>query len=64
MPDRRIDQRACFLNIKVCLKGMFKLTVDIKFTIHFCHISTKFFIENDLNLGFNGARRHFYLLRI
>ena len=40
------------------------LTVDIKFTIYFCRISTKFSIENDLNLGFNGARRHFYLLLI
>ena len=50
MPDCRID----FLNIKVCLKGMFKLPVDIKLTIHFCHhISTNFFIENDLNSGFS-----------
>ena len=40
------------------------LTVDIKFTIYFCRISTEFSIENDLNLGFNGARRHFYLLWI
>ena len=55
MPDCRIELRPCFLCIKVCLKRMFKLTADIKFTIYFCCISTNFSIENDLNLGFNGA---------
>ena len=40
------------------------LTVDIKFTIYFCRVSTKISIENDLNLSFNGARRHFHLLWI
>ena len=40
------------------------LTVDIKFTIYFYRINTEFSIENDLNLGFNRARRHFYLLWI
>ena len=64
MPDCGIEWRACFLRIKVCLKGMFMLTVDIKFTIYFCRISTEFSIEIDLNLGFNRARRHFYLLWI
>ena len=64
MPDCGIEWRACFLRIKVFLKGMFMLTVDIKFTIYFCRISTEFSIENDLNLGFNRARRHFYLLWI
>ena len=38
--------------------------LDIKFTIYFCHISTKVSIENDLNLDFNSAHRHFYLLWI
>ena len=56
MPDCRIEWRACFLCIRVCLKGMFMLKVDIKFTINLCRICTKFSIENDLNLGFKGAR--------
>ena len=55
MLDCRIEWRACFLCSKVCLKGMFMLTVDIRLTINFCRISTEFSIENDLNLGFNRA---------
>ena len=49
MPDCRIELRACFLCIKVCLGGMFMLKVDIKLTIYFCSISTTCSIENDLN---------------